>query len=74
VPLAGAIDFDAERERLRKEIDRSRKDRDKLARKVSNPDFLAKAPPEIVAKDRERLADLDVVVGKLEESLKRIGG
>jgi len=74
VPLSGAIDLDAERTRLRKEIDKSRKEREKLGQKLGNAGFLAKAPAEVVAKDRARLDELAGVVDKLAQSLARLGG
>ena len=60
IVLAGLVDFDAERARLQKEREKLSKDEQKLAKKLSNQGFLAKAAPEIIAKDRahhEELAD-----------------
>ncbi len=74
IPLAGAIDLDAERARLKKEIDKTTKDREHLEKKLGNEKFLAKAPAEVVAKDRARLEELQGLAGKLEESLVRLGG
>ena len=54
VPLAGLIDFEAERQRLRKEMDKLAKERKRLTGKLSNQNFLDKAPAAVVAKEREK--------------------
>ena len=56
--LAGMVDFAAERARLEKERAELQKDIDKLAKKLSNPGFLAKAAQEIIDKDTAKHADL----------------
>ena len=73
IPLAGAIDFDAERARLGKEIAKNQQERERLAKKLSNPGFLAKAPAEVVSKDQGRLDELTALEIKLQESLARLG-
>ncbi|MBN1238274.1 MAG: class I tRNA ligase family protein, partial [Gammaproteobacteria bacterium] len=59
VPLAGLIDIEAERERLGKQLARSESDLGKSLRKLDNQSFVANAPPDVVAKERERVADLE---------------
>jgi valyl-tRNA synthetase len=58
VPLAGLIDVDAERKRLQREDEKLGKDIERLQAKLDNPGFSAKAPPEVVAKERARLQEL----------------
>ena len=58
VILSGLVDFGAEQARLEKEIGKLEKDRVKFDKKLSNPGFLAKAAPEIIEKDRAKLADI----------------
>ncbi|AGC46234.1 valyl-tRNA synthetase [Myxococcus stipitatus DSM 14675] len=72
VPLAGLIDLDAERDRLRKEIARSEQEAASVLRKLENPNFVAKAPPDVVEKDRARVAELKERKAKLEDHLQRI--
>ncbi len=74
VPLAGVVDLAAEERRLRKEIARLEADRDRLARKLANPSFVEKAPPEIVEKERTKAAQIDEKLSKLRESLAVVGG
>ncbi|HEY8208300.1 MAG TPA: class I tRNA ligase family protein, partial [Myxococcaceae bacterium] len=72
VPLAGVIDLDAERARLLKEIAKADADLTSLQRKLSNPSFVERAPPEVVQKDRERVEELKARKAKLHEHLQRI--
>ena len=58
VILTGLVDFGAERKRLEKEIAALEKDFVKFDKKLSNPGFLSKAKPEIIEKDRAKLADI----------------
>jgi valyl-tRNA synthetase len=58
IPLVGVIDVAGELARLEKQFSRNSTDISKLAAKLDNPGFTAKAPPEVVAKDRDRLVDL----------------
>jgi valyl-tRNA synthetase len=72
VPLAGLIDVDAERERLRKEITRSEQEVGGIKRKLDNPNFVAKAPPDVVEKDRARVEELEARITKLQDNLSRL--
>jgi valyl-tRNA synthetase len=59
LPLtAGIVDFEVERARLGKEIEKAAKDFELISRKLGTPSFLERAPAEVVTKDRERLAEL----------------
>jgi valyl-tRNA synthetase len=72
LPLAGLIDVAEEEKRLEKEIAKVEKDVEMFARKLGNEAFVAKAPPEVLEKDRGKLADAREKRGILEESLKKI--
>ncbi len=67
-----AVDAPQERERLGKELEKTRGKIIKLAAKLDNPNFVEKAPPEVVAKNREELGVLEAQVGKLTESLSHL--
>jgi valyl-tRNA synthetase len=69
VPLEGLVDLAAERARVAKELERAEADHARLAKKLSNEGFLAKASPEIIEKDRAKAADLADEVGKLTAQL-----
>ncbi len=72
VILAGLIDFEEEAKRLQKEMDKLDKDIIKANKKLANEDFLAKAPEDVVAKEKERLEVLNAKRDKLSLSLTRV--
>ncbi|HXV20174.1 MAG TPA: valine--tRNA ligase [Desulfuromonadales bacterium] len=72
LPLAGLIDVDAEVARLAKEIAKVEKDVELFERKLTNEAFVAKAPPEVLEKDRGKLAEAKEKLGILQQSLEKI--
>jgi valyl-tRNA synthetase len=72
VPLKGLVDFAEEEKRLVKDIGRLSKEFDGLKRRLSNEEFLNKAPEEIVSENRERLNGIMEKKKKLGEALERI--
>jgi len=73
VPLEGLMDFGEEKKRVEKELKKIEKDIIFLDKKLSNPNFVDKAPPEVIAKDRQRLNELSEKQTKLQDHLKIIG-
>jgi valyl-tRNA synthetase len=67
IPLAGLIDLDAERTRLKKEIARIEGEIKKCTGKLGNANFVANAPAEVVAQERARLADWNTQLNALRE-------
>ena len=55
-----------------REIDKSRAEIRKIDAKLANESFVAKAPPEVVEENRERKADFEATVKKLQAALKRV--
>ena len=74
VPLAGLIDIDAERQRLVREADKIAGDLEGTKKKLMNQDFLAKAKPEVVQRERDLLELLDQTVAKLNRALEALRG
>ena len=74
LPLADVIDVEAEGARLRKDVGKVRGDAAKLESKLANAGFLAKAGEEVIEETRERHAELQARVAKLEDALRQIGG
>jgi len=72
VPLAGLIDLDEEEKRLQKEIAKVEKDVTMFEKKLANADFVARAPVEVLEKDRGKLADAQEKFRILQGSLERI--
>lgn len=67
VPMAGLIDKVAELTRLQKEIDKISKDLQRIDSKLNNESFIAKAPEQVVEKEKEKQADYVLTLSKLEE-------
>ena len=72
--FAGAIDVGKERARLQKEVQGVRAELDKIAAKLGNEQFLAKAKAEAVEEQRERQAEARAALNRLDAALARIGG
>ena len=72
LPLAGLIDLDEERKRLQKEIGKVEKDVALFSKKLSNEDFVAKAPPAVLEKDRAKLVEAQEKLAILQESLNKV--
>ena len=73
LPLAGILDFDAERARLNKEIKAAEGEIKKLDSKLNNQGFLAKAPEDVVEENRRRLDAEIETRDRLTLALKRLG-
>jgi valyl-tRNA synthetase len=56
LPLKGLIDVEKETARLNKELEKLEKEIKRLAGKLSNEGFLKKAPEQVVAGEKEKLA------------------
>jgi len=74
LPLAGVIDVTQERARLKRDFDKAKSEGEKIERKLGNEQFLAKANPDVVAEQRQRLADSQLAVAKLTQALDRLTG
>jgi valyl-tRNA synthetase len=72
VPLQGIVDPDAEVLRLEKELSKIEKELAGVEKKLANEDFLAKAKPEAVDKQRHRREELAGKASGLNESLDRM--
>ncbi|HEY3352792.1 MAG TPA: class I tRNA ligase family protein, partial [Polyangia bacterium] len=71
--LEGVIDVAAETARLEKDLGKAQKELDGVARKLENESFVARAPAEVVAKERERQTDLHARIDRLREGISRLG-
>ncbi|MDA0733625.1 MAG: valine--tRNA ligase [Chloroflexi bacterium] len=71
--LEGVVDLSAEEKRLRSELDGALKNLKRVETLVSNPDFRAKARPEVVENEEERFRSLTEQTQRLEEILVQLG-
>ena len=69
VPLADLIDLDKEIEKLEKSIEKTQTELDKVLKKLSNENFVAKAKPEAVEKEKRIKEELENKIAKFKESM-----
>jgi valyl-tRNA synthetase len=74
VPLTGVIDIAQERARLSKELGKAKGEAERIEKKLGNEQFLAKANPEVVAEQRQKLDEFNLAVTKLTQALDRLAG
>jgi valyl-tRNA synthetase len=74
VPLEGLIDLEQERLRLEKELSKVTALLDKTNKKLSNDDFLKRAPKNILEKEKAKKQDYQRMVEKLNKNLEEITG
>lgn len=72
IPLAGFINKEEESARLKKEIVKLEKDLAIIENKLKTPQFVDKAPAEVVAKERVRQEELNATIAKLKNQLMQI--
>ncbi|MFO1154972.1 MAG: valine--tRNA ligase [Rhodospirillales bacterium] len=72
LPIADAIDIDAERGRLTREIGKLTAEIERVEKKLANQGFLAKAPAEVVEAERDKRNDALVARSRLEDAANRL--
>ena len=72
MPLADLIDIDVEKKRLQKEIDRLEAQVIGLNKKLTNENFINRAPKEVVEKEQKKKADFVEGLEKLQNSLSHL--
>jgi valyl-tRNA synthetase len=66
------IDLSAEKMRLAKELEKIAKDKAVLDGRLSNENFVARAPQDVLDESRGLLADLETRKSRLTEALARL--
>jgi valyl-tRNA synthetase len=74
LPLAGIVDFAAEKTRLEKEMARVDSDIARIDGKLGNADFVRRAPEEVVEGEREKREEAAQRRAKIKEALARLAG
>ncbi|MEJ2634290.1 MAG: valine--tRNA ligase [Calditrichia bacterium] len=72
IPLAGLIDLEVEKNRLGKEIQRLEGQIAGLTKKLSNEQFLTRAPQEVVKQEKEKLDNFREKMEKLKANLNQL--
>jgi valyl-tRNA synthetase len=62
-----------EKDRMVREIDRAMRDLQQLQKRFENPDFVAKAPVDVVSEGKANMAALDEKLLRLRAALRRPG-
>ncbi len=65
IPLEGLIDINIERTRIEKEINRISGSLEGVKKKLSNESFVAKAPSEVIERERTKMNDWEKALEKL---------
>jgi valyl-tRNA synthetase len=74
LPLAGVIDFAAERARLEKEMARVDSDLARIDARLGNTEFVRRAPEDVVEEEREKREAAQTRRAKINEALERLKG
>jgi len=72
LPLKGVIDLDAERARLVKEMAKCDADIARVDAKLNNPNFVSRAPEEVVEEEKEKREEALARKAKIAEALQRL--
>ena len=72
IPMGDLVDFEAERARLNKELASAQKQLDGINAKLSNENFVSKAPAQVVDAQREAARKLNEKIAMLNDSLSKI--
>ena len=72
VPMAGFINKEAELARLNKEIEKLNNEVARIENKLSNEAFVAKAPEQVITKEREKMAEYAEGLDKLKQQYQAI--
>ncbi len=74
VPLIGVVDIGKLRERWRKRLSELTRELERVQARLSNPQFVERAPAEVVDAERRRLADLQAQLETLQRRLRSLEG
>ncbi len=72
LPVEGLIEIEKEIERIKREISKVVREAEQADKKLSNPDFLERAPEDVIEKEKEKLEELSIKKTKMEEVLAKL--
>jgi valyl-tRNA synthetase len=72
LPLGDVIDFAKERARLEKDLKKAEEEIARFDAKLSNEQFVSKAPEEVLAEQREKRAEAQALAQRLREAVARL--
>lgn len=74
VPLTGIVDIGKLRERWKKRLGELERDLERVKARLSNPQFVERAPADVVNAERQRLSELQTQLATLQRRLQSVGG
>jgi valyl-tRNA synthetase len=74
IPLAELIDLDSERARLQKELGSQTKYLERIKKKLSNSDFLKRAPADVIEAEKEKQKQVEDSIERLNKNLESLSG
>jgi valyl-tRNA synthetase len=74
LPLKGVIDLAVERARLAKEMAKCDADIARVDAKLGNPNFVARAPEDVVEEEKEKREEAAARKAKIAEAMQRLEG
>jgi valyl-tRNA synthetase len=72
VSLEGLIDWSKERERLTRDVSKLRLELERVEKKLGTASFVERAPAEVLAKEKEKAAEIGAQIAKIDASLAQI--
>jgi len=72
LPLAGLVDLDAERARLTRELEAAEADIERRSGRLANESFVARAPEQVVQRERDGLVAVRATAERLRERLEQL--
>jgi valyl-tRNA synthetase len=72
IPLKGLVDVESELNRVNKQLKKVIKDIEFVGKKLNNPKFVDSAPEEIVNKEKEKIAEYEIIKAKLNDDLEKL--
>jgi valyl-tRNA synthetase len=73
LPLEGLIDIEAEKARLKKELEQIEADAARVEQKLANPNFTQKVPAHVLEEHQQRLADLQSKRDHVKAAMAALG-
>ncbi len=72
IPLANVVDFAAEKERIEREISKYKSEQAKIEALLDNPNFVDRAPPEVITQNKDKLSEINENLAKLGQVFEQV--
>jgi valyl-tRNA synthetase len=72
LPLGDVIDFAKERARLQKELQKAESEIARFDAKLNNPDFVSRAPEDVIDEQKEKRAEAEALAQRLKEAVSHL--